>query len=195
MDWTTQPPSSAQFQQGLAEYKESFTNPVPQPTQNIYKEIDGSNMTPPDTAAAEQKEKEILATYVPKKPGELTTYDVDDAKEIIRRVYDAKGLVPDYKQTGTNTFTVMSTRKKNEPIVYEDDVGPTHATAQASPNASAGEGTIVVPSVAMDYNAGLDPFFTAEQSGKTRDAKWDYTRWTPGLERMFAPTAPQTNWF
>lgn len=191
-DWSVQPPSSALFQQGLAAYKESFQNPPPPQKGNPYREIDGSSMIPPDTLQGEQKEREILSTYTPKDPQSLTTYDAQDARELIRRIYDAKGLVADYKQTGDNQFTVVGTRKKDEKIVYEDDP-QAQAPTSVQPLAQAGEGTIVVPAVAAEVQAGLDPFFTPGQ--KTRDAKWDYTRWTPGLERMFAPTEPQTNWY
>lgn len=195
MDWSTQPPSSAQFQAGLAAYKEAFANPPPQPKGNPYKEVDGSNMTPPDTLSAELKEREILATYVPKKPGELTTYDVEDARDIIAKIYDAKGLVPTYKQTGPNQFTILNTTKKDEQVVWEDEAPPVAAQADATQGANpqAGEGTIVVPAVAQEVAQGLDPFFTP--GTKTRDGRWDYTRWTPGLERMFAPTEPMTNWY
>jgi hypothetical protein len=200
MDWSTQPPSSAQFQAGLAALKEAFVNAPPQPKANPYKEVDGSNMTPPDTLTAELKEREILATYVPKKPGELTTYDMEDARDLIAKIYDAKGLVPTYKQTGPNQFTILNTQKKGEEVVWEDEApgqgqGPPASQAQATQgaNVEAGEGTIVVPAIAQEVSQGLDPFFTP--GTKTRDGRWDYTRWTPGLERMFAPTEPMTNWY
>jgi hypothetical protein len=191
MDWTVQPPSSSAFQKGLADYKESFQSgqhPQPQAV-NPYKGIDGENMTPPDTLSEEKKEREILATYVPKKPQELTTYDASDAKELIHRIYDAKGLVADYQEVKPGVFAVTGTRRKDEKVVYEDEVAP--ASEAAVPQ--AGENTLVVPPAAMEYNSGLDPFFTPGE--KTRDGKWNYTQWTPGLERMFAPTEPRTNWY
>jgi hypothetical protein len=203
-DWTTQPPSSELFQQGLAAYKESFQNPIPKPAGNKgnpYKEVDGSNMTPPDSLAAEEKERDILATYVPKKPGELTTYDAADAEEIVNRIYSAKGLVPDMKKTGDNIFTIMGTRKANEPVVYEpeDDQPPLDASGSQAPTSSgavaaAGENTIDVP-VNVQQIQSADPFFETSAQDKSRGDKWDYTSWTPGLERMFAPTQPREKWY
>lgn len=198
MDWTVQPPSSDIFQQGLASYKESFTGQSQGkelPVNNPYKAIDGSIMTPP----VYKDEKDILATYTPKKPNELTTYDAADAKEIIEKIYSGKGLVADYKQTGDNTFTIMSTRPKDQKIVYEDEE-PTSsqgnqeapATTQAVP--SMGEGTFEVPANIENYKTP-DPFYTVNPNNRTRDGKWDYSSWTPGLERMFAPTEPQTKWY
>lgn len=196
MDWSVQPPSSTHFQAGLTSFKESFQNTPPMPKANPYREVDGSTMTPPDTLAVEQKERELLATYVPKKPGELTTYDAEDARDLIGKIYEAKGLVPTYKQTGPNQFTILTTRKKDEEIVWEDEAPSMEKQQQDATlgaNPSAGEGTIVVPAVAQEVAQGLDPFFTP--GTKARDGRWDYTQWTPGLERMFAPTEPMTHWY
>ena len=189
MDWTTQPPSSSHFQEGLANYKEGFANAaVITPSSNPFMSIDG-DMKPP----VYKDEKDILATYVPKKPNELTTYDAADAKEIVDRIYGAKGLVADFKKTGDNTYTIMGTRKKNAPVVYDDEVDASgsHAAASSQPVASAGE-TLIVPATVENYKTP-DPLFTV--NSKTRMGKWDYSSWTPGLERMFAPTEPQTNWY
>ena len=202
MDWSVQPPSSSLFQQGLASFKESFENPLPEQKGNPYTTVDGTNMTPPDTLSSELKEREILATYVPKKPNELTTYDAADAKELIHKIYDAKGLVPDYKETSKNVFMIVGTRRKDEKIVYEDEeaaatVGPNAAVGEGVPvqpsGTTMGEAQVVVPAIASEVQLGLDPFFTA--GSKTRDGRWDYTRWTPGLERMFAPTESRTEWY
>jgi hypothetical protein len=188
MDWSTQPPSSAQFQRGLTAFKEAFENaPQKGSFPNIYRTVDGTNMIPPESG--EMKEREVLATYVPKKPQELTTYDVEDAKELIDKIYTAKGLKANYKQTGKNQFTVMDTRPLDEKIKYEDE----YVLASSEAVKEAGEEVIIVPSIASDYRAGLDPFFTPGE--KTRDRPWDYTSWTPGLERMFAPSEPRTKWF
>jgi signal peptidase I len=195
MDWSTQPPSSELFQQGLAKFKEGFKSEKPMEwSEDIYKQVSGDNMIPPDTRALELQEREILATYVPKKPGELTTYDAADAKEIIKRIYAKKGQVAEYQEVKPGVFVIVQARDKNEKIVYEDDAqasGEAPATMDANP--AVGENTIVVPPAAKEVQEGLDPFFTP--NAKTRDGKWDYTSWTPGLERMFAPTEPRQNWY
>jgi hypothetical protein len=184
MDWTVQPPSSNHFQQGLASYRESFQNPSELPAQNPYTAIDG-DMSPPG------KTEEILATYTPKKPNELTTYDAADAKDIIDKIYGAKGLVADFKQTGDNTYTIMGTRAKDEKVVYEDEVSA-QAPTSSQPVPSAGE--FIVPAT-VEHHKSVDPFFTVNPNNRSRDGKWDYASWTPGLERMFAPTEPQPNWY
>jgi hypothetical protein len=195
-DWSTHPPSSELFQQGLAEFKEGFQN-APSPQKgNPYKEVDGNNMTPPDSRAAEEAERDILATYVPKKPGELTTYDLDDAEEIVKRIYNAKGLVPDVKRMDNNVITIMGTRKVGEALIYEDEYIDASGAAPTGSDAikEVGEGTINVP-VNMETLGPKDPFFTPSSKSRERDEKWDYASWTPGLERMFAPTESQEKWY
>jgi hypothetical protein len=54
MDWVTQGPNSQHFQDNQAEFEkqtaENINNP---PSDKIYKQIDGSDMTPPDTDSME----------------------------------------------------------------------------------------------------------------------------------------------
>jgi hypothetical protein len=196
MDWSTQPPSSAQFQKGLEGFQNEQKDKLNKPefTADLYKHIDGSDMIPPDKLELDKKEREILATYKPKDPESLKTYDADDAKEIIKKIYDAKGEVAQYMEERPGVFVILDTYKKNRVIEWEDDVNKAEqAPASMDANAKAGENTIVVPPAAYEYSNGLDPFFTP--STKTRDGKWDYTSWTPGLERPFAPTEARINWY
>lgn len=199
MDWSNQPPSSVHFQQGKAAMLESFKNPQPPQTgPNPYTAIEGASLSPPDTMAAEQSERDILQTYQPTTPAPLT-YDLNDAKALVEKLYSNKGKIAEVvkKEGSDHVFEVISVRNKNEKIQYEDEVGTGGSTdvapASKIPVTQAGEATIVVPPAVNEYSAGLDPFFTTEQS--SRVGRWDYTRWTPGLERAFAPTNPQTNWY
>lgn len=187
MDWSVQPPSSTYFEQGLANFKEAFQNPQP-PIPSVYGKIDGSNMIPPDSAGAEAQERTILNTYTPKKPNELTTYDIADAKEIVDRIYSAKGKVATLKQVDTNVFTITGINDKNpvnEPAVEE-------STASTSAVSDAGENVIAIPQVTYSANS-KDPFFTPGEG--TRDGRMNYRTWTPGLERQFAPTDSMVNWY
>jgi hypothetical protein len=206
LDWSVQPPNSAVFQKGVAELRqrdkeraiksdptEGFQDsavPSSKPmTLNPYKEIEGESLTPPDTTAVEMEERKIIQTYQPAKADSLTTYDLEDAKTLISKIYDAKGLIPTIVQKPDNVYEVIGTRRKDEKIVYEDEEAP----ASKEPVQKAGEATITVPPTALDVAVGLDPFFTPEPS--TRTNRWDYTKWTPGLERTFAPTFATENWY
>jgi hypothetical protein len=190
-DWSVQPPSSDLFQQGLQAYNEGFED-APRPPTKRYDSINGTAMAPPDQEAQERREQEILNTYVPKDPQSLTTYSADDAKVLIEKIYTAKGLKPTYKQTGDNQFQIISTTPLDKVITYEDDpAAPLEAPTSQGPVTAAGEETIVVPEI--HPTGGLDPFYTPGE--QTRDGRWNYTQFTPGLERMFAPTEPMSKWY
>lgn len=201
LDWSVQPPNSSVFQKGVAELRqrqdaasrnalaEGFQDTAKPITLNPYREIEGGSLTPPDTTATEMEERKILQTYKPQKAESLTTYDLDDAKKLISNIYDAKGLIPTIVQKPNNVFEVIGVRKKDEKIVYEDEEAP----AKKEPVQEAGEATITVPPTAMDVAIGLDPFYNPQPS--TRTNRWDYTKFTPGLERTFAPTFATENWY
>jgi len=190
MDWSTQPASSAYFSKGQ---KESFENKMPidaSMNELVYKNVSGSNLQPPDTDAVEKQERQILQTYVPKHANDLNTYNIEDARELIKKIYDAKGLVPEVEHAkDSNVYTVVATRKKGEKIQYEDDLGD--ATAEESTDNM--ENVTVVPQAATDILKESDPFY--DTRNKTRMDKWDYTKYTPELERSMAPTYPRNQWY
>lgn len=189
MDWSIQPPSSAHFQAGLQSLKESFqSTPVLNTGNSPYTEIGNESLNPPDTSAMKMEERKILQLYQPAKTDSLETYQLDDAQALIQRIYNAKGLIPEVVKKDDNVYEVIGTRRKDEKIVYEDEYSP----AQKAPVEEAGEAKITVPPTAVDVAAGLDPFFSPSPS--THIDRWDYTKFTPGLERMFAPTYPTVEW-
>jgi hypothetical protein len=188
LDWSVQPPSSAHFQAGLQQLKERFKNAPASVSEEPYTETTAQALTPPDTSLLEREERKILQLYKPKPTDDLKTYDLDDAHTLIQKIYDTKGLIPQVQKKGENIYEVVGTRRKDEKIVYEDENPP----AQRAPVETAGEGTITIPAVAVDVAAGLDPYFSPSPS--TRMGRWDYTKFTPGLERMFAPTYPTADW-
>ncbi len=189
MDWSGYPPSSSQFQAGL---RESFANASPTVPDDAkpYDTVSGSNMQPEDKTKEQQEEKKILQTYKPTFPPKGTTYNPKDAEQLIKKVYDAKGVIPIVRhKDGTNVYEIIGTRKKNEKVVYEDEEAP--AMNQANPD--AGESTINPPQAVRD--TAFEPPSGGGVQVKTNKNKWDYTAWTPGLERMFAPSSPQQNWY
>jgi len=189
MDWSTHPPSSSFFQQGLQKLQEAFKDTPDHDTGiDPYRDISNEALMPPDTTQQEVEERKILQTYKPKASGDLSTYNVEDAQELIRKIYDAKGLIPTVKHKDNNVYEIIGTRRKDEKIVYEDE----EAAAQKAPQQAAGEGLITVPVTAMDTAAGLDPFYSTTPSSHIN--RWDYQKFTPGLERMFAPSKPLQNW-
>ena len=192
MEWAGLPPSSSQFQAGL---RETFQNASPSVPDNAqpYENVNGDNMIPPDTESTEMEERRVLQSYKPPSTKDLGSYSADeDPEKMIQRLYDTKGLVPSIAHNdGTNVYEIVGVRRKDEKVVYEDEEAP----AAVGPVRGAGEATIVVPATAYDTAALKDPFYdTTSPGGRTRMGKWDYQAWTPGLDRMFAPTNATQDW-
>ena len=191
LDWSVQSPDSQVFQEGQASWEkkrvENYENP---PNTAAYQNIDGSNMTPVDTETQEEEEKKILQMYQPKSSKELLHYSVDDVQQLMDRVYKKRGLIPVIHKSkqGENMWEITEVKEKDPTIVWEDDV-----QTEREVQTQRGEQSIEVPITASDLSSGLDPFFSERSS--TRHGKNDYTQWTPGLERMFAPTHPVKAWF
>jgi hypothetical protein len=191
LDWTNYPPNSSKFQSEQSKYIEGFSSDSSAEDLNKpYVAIGAGNLTPPDTLQMEKEEKKILQIYAPSKANSLTTYDVDDAQALLDKIYKPKGLKPEVVRKDGNVFEVVRTRHIKDKVEYEDDLPDAPASKQS--NRAAGEATIYVPPTATETAAGRDPFFDPTTS--TRSDRSDYTKWTPGLERMFAPTYPVTDW-
>jgi len=191
MDWPSRGPDSQTFQEGQAQFKNEMKN-APAPATNFYREVDGSDMKMPDTYEIDDEERKILQTYQPESSKGLLQYSVDDVKGFLHKLYDKKGLIPVVKKSkqGENIWEIVEVKEKNPKIVWEDEVAQ---NAEREIMEQRGEEVIEVPYTASDVSAGLDPFFQKRNS--VRDGKYDYTQWTPGLERMFAPTYPLKSWF
>lgn len=191
MHWTGYPPSSSQFQAGL---QESFQNAKPDVPDDAkpYQLVSGSNMSPPDMSEIEKDERKILQTYRPQFPPQGTTYDIRDANKLIKEIYDAKGVIPDVRhKKGTNVYEIVGTTPKNAKVVYEDEQAP----ASKQPVESAGEEVIQAPYTVNDVTSSTkDVFYDAGSSSGNKNM-WNYTQWTPGLERVFAPTKPKKDWY
>ena len=192
MEWSGLPPSSSQFQAGL---RESFQNGTPSVPDNArpYQDVNGGAMVPPDTEAIEMEERKILQSYKPPSTQELGSYSAEeDPEKLIHRLYETKGLIPRIShKEGTNVYEIVGVRRKDEKILYEDEEAP----ASLGPVAGAGEAQIVVPPTAYDTAAAKDPYYDkTSPGGKSRIGKWDYQAWTPGLDRMFAPSNPTQAW-
>jgi hypothetical protein len=141
LDWVNYPPNASKFQSGQAKYIEGFSSKASaEDLEQPFKDIGDGNLTPPDTIAIEKQERKILATYQPKGAGDLTTYDLDDAEQLIANIYKPKGLVPEVVRKEGNVFEVVRTRSVKNDIQYEDDLPDAPASSQ--PNVAAGEANI-----------------------------------------------------
>jgi len=197
LDWSAQGPGSQYFQENQTKYLKQQQG-IPQP-ESYYKDMN-TNMLLPDSVALEEEERKILQTYKPESSKGLLQYSVDDVKGLLTKLYDKKGLIPviEKSQQGENIWEIVEVKEKNPKIVWEDGQVEqmqleTQQMHQEEIMKKRGEDTITVPYTVSDVAAGQDPFFSSNPS--TRIGKTDYTTFTPGLERMFAPSHPVKSWF
>jgi len=188
MDWSAQPPSSQLFQEKLEGFVNAVAADSAEINTNQFNSISGKLEQPVDKDALEDAEKKLLATYRPEDTKDLLHYSLNDTKAMLQRMYAKRGLIPVVEESkqGTNVFEIVETKEINPTIVWEDD-----PISEADRLIIRGENRIEVPMYASDTAAGLDPFF--EPREPTTMGKHDYTKWTPGLERSFAPTYTGNN--
>jgi hypothetical protein len=193
MDWSLQGQGSQTYQENEEKYKGS-AEALKANAVDGYRVSDPTDMTLPDTAQQEAEERKILQTYKPEKSANLLNYSVEDVKGLMEKLYAKRGLIPDVvpSKQGQNVWEITEVREKNPKIIWEDDPATLAQQGERNKMIARGEQTIDVPFAVSDMAAGLDPFF--EKGSSARDGRFNYHQWTPGLERMFAPTYPVKEW-
>ncbi len=159
-------------------------------TGDNYSAVDGSSMQPVDLDKLEAEERAILQTFNPtRSASELGTYNVQDVAELLDNYYTKQGKRASFYKRKDGVYEVFETEDLKPKIEWEDEV----AEPERAEEGKDMTGEIQVPKGVAEYSAKLDPFFEPRQS--TRPNRSDYTAWTPGLERMFAPTEPTQQWY
>jgi hypothetical protein len=159
-------------------------------TGDIYEDIDGSNLQPVDTTKLEQEERAILNTFEFKRSSsDIGSYNPDDVAELLDKYYSKDKKTAYYVQREDGVYEVFETADKDPKITYEDEE-PEVAREEMGDDMTQ---NIQVPKGVAQYSSKLDPFFEPRQT--MRANRQDYTAWTPGLERMFAPTDPKQQWY
>ena len=191
LDWCARPPSDQLFQTKREGFTDQVSKEMTQAPVNDsqYDSVSGEAEQPEDTQQMDEDERKLLQTYKPESTKDLLHYSMMDAKQLARRLYKKKGLIPiiEPSKQGDNVFEIVEVKEIHPKIVWEDEVqNPEYR------DNLRGEGIIEVPQVVNDTAAGLDPFF--EPRATVRMDRHDYTKWTPGLERTFAPTYTGNGW-
>jgi hypothetical protein len=166
---------------------EGFKSGSSKTGSSAYDDVNESNLQPLDMDKIEAEERKILATYNPKNSKDMLEYDPSDVKKLLDKVYKAKGKKPSYYKRDDGVIEVYEVTDLEPKIWYEGEEEPERAKSDD------GMDTVAVPSGVARMAAGMDPFFESRQT--TRPDRNDYTAWTPGLERMFAPTNPTEAWY
>ena len=161
----------------------------------FFNTMEGNSITPPDVEAARLREQKLLATY---KPTDITKHVIDNETEAVANlVMKAYENDPNWEPVVTkvdeNKWEVTELRPKPRKEKYADDKTTAAAMMEADKLA------MPRPELQIDDRIRGDPYF--DKTGVVdNDNKrfWNYNdfrKWTPGLERMFAPTADEKAWY
>ena len=160
----------------------------------FFKNLEGVDTQPPDEDAVQQREARILASY---RPTDLTEHKVDKETDAVAKLVNEiyakdKNWEPVVSRTGENKWEVTELIPKARKERWEDDQAVSVAMATE-------KGMLQVkPQVDIMNRLQDDPYF--DKSGvadSSNNRFWnykDFTKWTPGLERMFAPTSDNRQW-
>jgi len=161
----------------------------------FFNTVRGSTLEPPDVEAARMREQKILAAY---RPTDISKHIVDNETEavanLVTKVYaEDKAWEPVVTKVGENQWEVTELRPKPRKEQYESE-----ATQELSMMEAKG---LVIPPPVVDISDRIrgDPYFDKSGLGdRDNNRLWnykDFNTWTPGLERMFAPTADNKAWY
>ncbi len=147
-------------------------------------------MTPPDINEREIKERSILNTYKPpqvEKPSEES--ELSSVGKLIKKLFAGdKEFIPVVEKVGPNKYEVNEYIPKNE-----KNNESSHTTLESA----VADG--LIPNVQIFDSNRTDPYFyKTGVADKDNNAFWryqDFQKWTPGLERMFAPTFDTKDWY
>ena len=173
---------------------EGFTGTVTEP---FFQAIAGDSMAPQDLQMMDERERAILQQYTPRKTEDLMGDATDDVQTLVTKLYETD---PDWEpvvekvKAGEFEVTKLIPKRKKEDNQYADEHVPTVAESLHSGEAKGR------PQIQprMEVSGMQDPFFdkkgVIDYEGDHFYHYNNFAKWTPGLERMFAPTLDQNDW-
>ena len=168
-----------------------FTDPA---SGVFFKSIDNPQITTPNEEAAKMRERALLAQY---QPTDVSTHIIDsDTAAVAKLVHDQYAGDPNYEpvvsRVDENNWEIRELRPKSRKEKWEDAQTVSLAAAESS------QQVLPTPSLSIRDRLQDDPYFDkAGVTDKDNDRIWkysDFNKWTPGLERLFAPTFSQKDW-
>lgn len=196
LDWANLPFNSEKKAQAEDEFwtgvqEAGFRDPK---TGVFFANMEGKTVLPPDQVALKEREKALLAAY---RPTDVSKHVVDSETErVAKLVEDVYANDPSWEpvitKTGENQWAVTELRPKARKEKWEEENTISDALTQGS----------LDPRVKMEILDKMntqDPFFDKRGVVDRDNGRvWkyeDFNKWTPGLERMFAPTKDTKEWY
>ena len=163
----------------------------------FFRNAEGAPLLPPDAEAEKQREHQILASY---RPTDISNHLVDSKTEqvakLVNQMYENDpDWIPVVQKQNDNNYAITELLPKARKERWED----AHAQQQSLRELEQKGTVIPPPTLTIEDRMRDDPYFDKAGVGdRDNDRLWNYNdfrKWTPGLERMFAPTADNKEWF
>lgn len=160
----------------------------------FFQNVEGKNVAPPDMDAAKEREQKLLSTY---KPSDISKHEVDGemkkVAQIVNAAYkDDRNWEPVVTRISDFQWEVTELRPKEQKEKYADEDTKNLAMLEQKGD------VLPPPSISIDDRNRDDPYFDKSGVGDRDNNKYwkyeDFSKWTPGLERMFAPTLSNKEW-
>jgi len=163
----------------------------------FFNTVNGKTVMPPDAEAEYMREQKILASY---RPTDISEHVVDSETEevakMVTKIYENDpNWTPVITKTDEGQYAVTEIIPKTRKERFEDaktiGLATTAGLSKQMPDAKA--------TIQISDQMRNDPFF--DKGGvvdKDSNRVWEYNdfrKWTPDLERMFAPTAETRAWY
>ena len=163
----------------------------------FFNTVNGKTVMPPDAEAEYMREQKILASY---RPTDISDHVVDSETEevakMVTKIYENDpNWTPVITKTDEGQYAVTEIIPKTRKERFEDaktiGLATTAGLSKQTPDAKA--------SIQISDQMRNDPFF--DKGGvvdKDSNRVWEYNdfrKWTPDLERQFAPTAETKAWY
>jgi hypothetical protein len=161
------------------------------PKTGVYfKTAEGFEVQPPDDARHDAEEKAKLKKFEAKKAADLLEHEMDDVALMIKKMYaEDPDWEPVVETLGNNEYRISELRPRVKKEKY--------AEAQDMTVERAKDNGLISPQVSIE-GGNRDPVFDKQGVVDYNNNRFweykDFNKWTPGLERMFAPTLDTTNW-
>ena len=192
LDWAKLPFNSDTRKTAEDEFvADRADNAFRDPKTGVYfKAIEGFSVNPPDIGALDEAEKAKLEPFESKPTEHLLKHDIDDVAALVKKMYaDDPNWEPVIEKVNEHEYRVSELRPKPRKEHYAGEEDQTIERAKENGNIQA--------QVTVE-GGNNDPYF--DKKGVidySNDRFWEYKdfkKWTPGLERMFAPTLDTGKW-
>jgi len=183
-DWSQLPPDSSLFQAQQAMFAKEPSTKASAFKNYTYDTLDAVKVLPPDVEKENNKEAEMLKTYVPmKNEKHIKAVDDKSVNKLIQSIYGEKGLVAKVAKKANNVYEIYEVQEKNPKIVWEDELQASTQSNELESKMDVSD-MLVVPDAVNDVQSGLVPFASGEKTKLGRRVLNDYN---PNLEGVFGP--------